>query len=370
MLIALAGDSVDEDLAKVMLESADWDVELALNGLFENQTPKSSQVPTTSPAQPGSTPDGDGASGEQFEGLAVEDLRALLDAYDVDHSTCTEKAELVKLLERTVGNGATQSQGAAPPSHFGMETAMFGDIFSDASTRASSGDEEDIPENWANRLKIICEKFPTTPRSQVVSLLKKHHGAACVVEHELQEMITAKEEQATQAAERQAEIAMQDQEYFESLLMDQAQEAQRKEEQQLRKAEEELLRQQQEETKKKLAEEAQAQREAEREAELAFEAKRSRVDQPEPDKAHPDRCQIVIRTPCGKRLCRTFLGSNEVSFIYDWVDVACSQEEFVKEPYTLVARLPGNPNKEISRSQKTFKDEGIEHQSVFMVSSS
>merc|ERR1711988_1764471 len=104
------------------------------------------------------------------------------------------------------------------------------------------------------------------------------------------------------------------------------------------------------------------------EAEIAFEAKRSRVDQPEPEKSHPDRCQIVIRTPSGKRLTRTFLGSNEVSLVYDWIDVSCAQDDFVKEAYGLVARLPGMPNKELCRSQHSLKEEGVEHQTAFMVS--
>merc|ERR1712146_477942 len=159
------------------------------------------------------------------------------------------------------------------------------------------------------------------------------------------------EERAQQNAERQAEIAMQDQEYYESMLMDQARESQRKE----AEAEE---RQQAEELKRKQEEEA------EREAEIAFAAKKSRVDQPEPDKSHPDRCQIRIRTPSGKQLNRTFLGSDEISLIYDWIDVACAQDDFVKERYQLVTSgMPGKPKRELPKSQQSFKDEGIEHQS-------
>jgi len=237
---------------------------------------------------------------------------------------------------------------------------MVADMYSQDSTRASSSGSEpdDFPENWAHRLKMICDKFPSVPRAQVVSLLKKHTGAACVVEHDLQEIVRVKEEQAAQNAMRQAEIAMQNEEFHESLLMDQHREAERKQA-------EEIQRQQSDELKRKQAEDA----EASREAEIAFEAKRSRVDQPEPDKAHPDRIQIVIRTPSGKRINRTFLGSDEVSFIYDWIDVACVEEDFVKESYKIVARLPGKPTKELCKSQQSLKDEGVEHQTVFMVSS-
>jgi len=363
MLMAFAGDTVDADLAKVMLESADWDVERALNGLLE---PMEDAAPSNGYQAPGAgaaPPDSSrvGMVEEQAEELSTEDLRALLDAYDVDHSMCLEKTDLVNLLEKTVGN-AGQTQTAAQPlfPFMDADTKPFADMFSQPSTRASSrGSENDFPESWAHRLQVICDKFPSAPRSQVVALLKKHTGAACVVEHDLQEIVRVKEEQAQQNAERQAEIAMQNEEYHESLLMDQHRQIQRKEA-------EEAEREQADDLKRKQAEEAQANREAQAE----FESKRSRVDQPEPDKAHPDRCQIVIRTPSGKRLNRTFLGSDMVSFIYDWIDVACAEEDFVKGSYNIVARLPGKPNKELCKSQQSLKDEGVEHQSVFMISSS
>merc|ERR1712176_566020 len=89
-----------------------------------------------------------------------------------------------------------------------MDTRWFTDMYSQPSTRASS-DSEEFPENWAHRLNVICKKYPSEPRSQVLSLLKKHNGAACVVEHELQEIIRVKEDQTRQLAERQAEIAIQ-----------------------------------------------------------------------------------------------------------------------------------------------------------------
>jgi len=358
MLMAVAGEMVDAEFAKVILESADWDVERALNGLLEDKAPACSDhpvVPAVTPPEGSQTSMVDG----QFAEMSAEDLRALLDAYDVDHSSCSEKADLICLLEKTVG-----CQGAAMPEPqlaFPMmpEPQLFADMYSEPSTRASTAGSEDFPENWKRRIQVVCDKHPLIPRSQVVALFKKHSGAACVVDDELQQISRTKEEKARENAERRAEIDMQNQEYYESLLMDQHQELQRKE------AEEEKRRQE-EEAKLKLAEEA----EAARAADAILEEKRSRVNQAEPDKAHPDRCQIVIRTPSGKRLTRTFLGSDEISFIYDWVDVSCAEEDFVKENYKLVARLPGKPNKELGKSQESLKNEGIEHQSVFMISCS
>merc|ERR1712046_315579 len=82
---------------------------------------------------------------------------------------------------------------------------------------------------------------------------------------------------------------------------------------------------------------------------VKLEAKRARVSHPEPDRADPDRCQIVIRTPSGKRLSRAFLGSDYASLLYDWIDVACDGEAFTKSGYLLVCRLPGQPAKELPK---------------------
>jgi len=365
MLMAFAGDMVDADLAKVMLESADWDVERALNGLLEDAGPSGGSGAPAGVSMPPDSSRLSGADSQEGE-LSSQDIRALLDAYDVDHSTCLAKADLVNLLEKTVGDQerlqADQERlRAEPQDPFPMHAIqhMFADMFSESTTRASSADSEDFPENWAHRLKVICEKFPSVPRSQVITLLKKHNGAACVAEEDLRSIIHAEEVQAQQNAERRAEIDMQDEEYRESLLMDQQREEERKKaELEERKQVQEVMQQQEEEAQ------------AIREAQMAFELKRARVEQPEPDKSHPDRCEIVIRNPTGKRLKRTFLGSDSVSFVYDWIDVACAEESFIKGSYQLVARLPGKPNKELHNSQQTLKDEGVEHQTVFLINCS
>merc|ERR1712072_17382 len=126
----------------------------------------------------------------------------------------------------------------------------------------------------------------------------------------------------------------------------------------------EIERREKEEAQRKLQE---AKDRESREAELVFEAKCLRVSQPETDKAHPERCHIVIRSPSGKRISRTFLAHDEVSFVYDWIDVSCADESFSHSKYRLVSRLPGTPSKELPKSSKTLKEEGVEHQTIFFV---
>jgi hypothetical protein len=163
-------------------------------------------------------------------------------------------------------------------------------------------------------------------------------------------------EQARANAERRQEIADQNAELAESLRIDQQRE-------QLRKEAEEEERQK----KQREAEEEEAKAKAAHEEHLKLEAKRARVSQPEANREHPDRCQIVVRTPSGQRLSRTFLGSDNASLLYDWVDVVCNEEAFTKSRYMLVSRLPGQPAKELHNSPSTLKDLGVEHQTMFFV---
>jgi len=125
MLMAFAGDTVDADLAKVMLESAGWDVERALNGLLEEAEPSSGyQAPAAGPTPPDSSRAG--MVEEQASELSTEDLRALLEAYDVDHSKCLSKTDLVNLLEKTVGNAGQTPTEAQPPARQPLPFFSFG----------------------------------------------------------------------------------------------------------------------------------------------------------------------------------------------------------------------------------------------------
>lgn len=215
------------------------------------------------------------------------------------------------------------------------------------SAFSSPASGEDFPANWATRIQKICNKFPSASPAQVIALLNKHHGAAYLAEQELH----AKEVQALENVWRQKEIFMQDQEFLESLSIDQ----QKKEEEELQRAQ----------RKKEEEEELQRVQEA---VALAFEAKRSRlIGQPEPEETHPDRCVIRIRTPPGRTLTRGFYRSDEVSLIYDWIDVTCAEEEFVKGTYHIEERMPGMARMELCRSKKKLEDLGIERQRLFMI---
>merc|ERR1712224_813878 len=97
-----------------------------------------------------------------------------------------------------------------------------------------------------------------------------------------------------------------------------------------------------------------AQADAAQAAERVFEAKRARVSQPEANAKQSDCHQVVIRTPSGKRISRNFLGSDDVSYVFDWIDVSCADEEFTKGDYRLVSRLPGRPVMEICKSVRTL----------------
>lgn len=143
---------------------------------------------------------------------------------------------------------------------------------------------------------------------------------------------------------------MQDAEYQESLLMDQQREAERKTQEEAERASQG------------------AEQLAAAESERVLDMKRSRVGQGEPEKGRPDCYEILVRTPSGKRLTRRFLNTEDVSFLFDWIDVVAAEDDFTKKDYLLVARVPGMPIKELDRSSQTLKDAGLERQSMLFVS--
>merc|ERR1712013_291432 len=151
-------------------------------------------------------------------------------------------------------------------------------------------------------------------------------------------------------AERRDEIAMQDAEYHESLVMDQQKEAELKAQKEADRASQE------------------AEQLAAAEFERRLDMKRSRLGQAEPEKGHPDCYEIVVRTPSGKRLSRRFLNTEDVSLLFDWIDVVAVEDDFAKKDYLLVARVPGMPSKELGRISQSLKDAGLERQSMLFVS--
>lgn len=288
--LAVMGDAIDPGMARAVLESADWNLEVALNHFLEGAVP-SSPMGTESSLE--DVPD-DAEQEEEKKALSklsVRELRSLLDALEVDHSTCLEKAELIDLVTTAMLTGGI--------------------------TKHQSASERRVRTPFQPPRRTGCQ--------------------------------AAGDDRARLDAQRREEIAMQDAEFQESLLIDQQRETLRKE------AEEEERRLQ--ETQSQLA----------HDEHVKLEAKRARVSHPEPDRAHPDRCQIVIRTPSGKRLSRAFLGSDDASLLYDWIDVACDGEAFTKSAYLLVSRLPGQPAQELPKSLLTLMELGVQNQTVLFI---
>merc|ERR1711862_38752 len=97
------------------------------------------------------------------------------------------------------------------------------------------------------------------------------------------------------------------------------------------------------------------------------EAKRQRVEQPEPDQNEPDRCQLVARVPSGRRFVRTFRVTDGVQLVYDWIDVVCAEEEFAMHDYCLVSQVPSRPRQELADRSSSLKDAGLKHQTMLYV---
>lgn len=334
-VLAVLGDTVDPDVVRAMLESANWDVQVVVNNLLEGVAPAAAAPPPQPASQsPHVSPRMDH---EELMKTSVRELRSMLQARKIDHSTCVEKEDLVKLLEDNWDVEVQPPPQPSRPSH-GSMPAGFGAFGADPMMA------------WVQQVamsgNVDMSTFPMSGYSQ---------GGFChqrTSPEEQAELQQRKEEEARANEERRVEMTTQDSEFQESLLMDQ-------QKAEIQKEEVEQERQFQE-----------AKRQAIEMAEAAFEVKRQRVSQPEADKAHPERCQIVVRTPSGKRLNRTFLGTDEVAFVYDWIDVCCADEPFSESGYRLTSRVPGRPSKEICKNSKTLQEEGVEHQTMFFITCS
>jgi len=248
----------------------------------------------------------------------------------IDHSTCVEKQDLVRMLQE---NWDVEVVPETSAPHRRSMPAGFEQFAGDPMM------------DWVRNVAMGGNMFPMPGYPHDVFASRQTSP------EEQAELQRKREGEARANEERRVELTMQDAEFQESLLIDQ-----QKEELQREEAEQE--RQIQE-----------VKRQAAVEVEAAFEAKRLRVSQPEADKGHPERCQVVIRTPSGKRLNRTFLGSDEVAFVYEWIDVCCADEPFTQSSYRLVSRVPGRPSKELSKNSTTLKEEGVEHQTMFFITS-
>lgn len=331
-VLAVLGDTVDADVVRTMLESANWDVQVVVNNLLEGAVPSAAAPEPQSARQSPRPHVSPRMDHEQLMKKPVRELRAMLDARKVDHSACVEKEDLVRLLE---DNWDVEVPPPPPrePRH-GSMPAGFGPFGADPMMA------------WVQQMAMSGNMFPMSGYSPEGFC---HQRTSPEEQAELQKQ---KEEETRANEERRVELTTQDAEFQESLLIDQQKAT-------LQREEAEQERQFQE-----------AKRQAIEMAEAAFEAKRLRVSQPEADKGHPERCQIVIRTPNGKRLNRTFLGSDEVAFVYDWIDVCCADEPFTQSGYQLTSRVPGRPSKDICKNSNTLKEEGVEHQTMFFITCS
>lgn len=169
------------------------------------------------------------------------------------------------------------------------------------------------------------------------ALEASHGGEGVGQEFESEEDMMARAIQMSQAEEearqRRQLREQQDAELQESMLMDSM-----REEEARRQAEEaERLRQLE---AQRLAERAaQEEAEATRRANDAEEKRARLLAAAEPPATEPDRADVMIRLPDGRRLRRAFLGSHPVSHLYDFVDLE-GEQATAGAPYRLVSTMP------------------------------
>mmetsp|Transcript_35370 Transcript_35370/g.71444 ORF Transcript_35370/g.71444 Transcript_35370/m.71444 type:complete len:183 (-) Transcript_35370:234-782(-) len=171
-----------------------------------------------------------------------------------------------------------------------------------------------------------------------------------------------------EARERQRLREEQEAEYEESLRVDRQREAEKA----LRLKEEEERRQ------REAAEEEARKREAEQlraEAEEAERVRKEKVDAiildarsqltPEPAAGEPNRVQVLIRTPQGARLKRSFLGTDPIGQLYHYVN-AEGGEALAGSEYRLVSSMPRAVYED---RESTLEAAGLKGQCALLVES-
>eukprot|EP00931_Biecheleriopsis_adriatica_P027781 TRINITY_DN16640_c0_g1_i3.p1 TRINITY_DN16640_c0_g1~~TRINITY_DN16640_c0_g1_i3.p1 ORF type:complete len:363 (-),score=126.61 TRINITY_DN16640_c0_g1_i3:74-1162(-) len=166
---------------------------------------------------------------------------------------------------------------------------------------------------------------------------------------EISRMEEERRQNASLREEQEAELQ-------ESLLMDQM----REQEEKRRRLEEE------EERKAKEASQlAEEQRQADEEKARADQqaAKAARVPA-EPSEDEPNKVDLQIRLPDGRRVRRRFLSSHLVGQVYDYIDVEGLTSECEVEAYFLVSTMP---RKEYKDREKTLAEVGLQGQCALIV---
>jgi hypothetical protein len=422
-VLSILGEGVEPELARVMLESVDWDVERVVSSMFEE--PLATMSPAASPSVPPrideasdceSTPAS--SSQSEFEKLSVKELFSRLDAHGVDRSSCMEKADLVRLLQETVEHPRPRRESTRPSSSRASSTSRVSaetpaeqpllSAFSEEELRSlldahgvaheAHQDKDELAakleqtlgvaagQNWTPRTAEESSRAASasSARGYANEVLQwamrtsmgdggapfPHHPGIDagnsfdfpmdhflneemeVSPEEQQQLDAERETQRLLASERRAEIAMQDAEFQESLQADQRKQAEREAQEAAEYASKH------------------AENEAAAETQRVLEEKRVRISCREPDSTNPDCCQVVVRTPSGKRLSRRFLFTDDLTFLYDWLDVVASDDDFTKKRYLLVSRVPGMPSNELARGVQSLREAGLDRQSMLFVSCS
>mmetsp|Transcript_56495 Transcript_56495/g.121280 ORF Transcript_56495/g.121280 Transcript_56495/m.121280 type:complete len:407 (-) Transcript_56495:260-1480(-) len=389
--LSMAGEQVDAEVGRSLLEASNWDVTTAFDMIVERPiggTPPPPRTYDTPPDTPPVVerlvdPDWDSPMGHPAMGFRPEGLfpsaaggpprmpvpapaefeddspvapemgvpapevegdpsmaRILEESYRAQMPGYREQEEERMLREAMAASRDDHSRSPddtgrpATPPDADMEGAMRS-----SERLAGARAQEEAALQWALRASRGEDAGPPPPEptqpDPVEAPAPSRPTGAPAVQRRIEE--------------RRDLVQDQDAEYQESLLMDQMREQARREEEAT------------------LAEVRAAEERERRERNEAFEAKKRRVEEQEPGNDDPTRLRLVVRLPSGKRIMRNFRNTDAASLVYDWVEVTCPDEDFCSTRYSLVSQVPGGQRQELSEKTQTLKDHGVEHQSMFFV---
>lgn len=252
-----------------------------------------------------------------------------------------------------VARGSSSAAGSVPPPSVSLlrpPTAPVDEVGSNAAVDGGSS-------RGSSREGFLGDEVMDP---QLAAVLEASYAAQTETAraHEEEDMLRQAMEISRQEEERRQNQALreqQDAELQESLIMDQM----REQEEKRRRLEEEELRNAAEAARHA---EMQRQEEEERQRVAAHQLRVESVP-PEPDADAPNRVDLQIRSPDGKRTRRRFLSSHTLGQVYDYLQV----EGFLSEPVEAFQLVSTMPRKEYKDRNETLADAGLQGQCALML---
>lgn len=340
--LTMTEDRVDPEVATSLLDASGWDIQRAVDMVFDSGA--SSQPP---PAMPPAAGPGTGRGAADADFFDVDDPRDTgigMDGWPRDTGFSPGETPGAMAPGQAPGRGPGLGPGMAPDFDVRMPDRDVPGANGGALHGGQLGGMDDGDMDAQLAAAIEQSYHAQTPGG---------------FEQNEQDMIEQALRMSKEDAQRRERADLRDQqeaELRESEFMDQMREVRESEEvadaERARQASEASMRD--ETAREDRQREDKAQNLAQKRARIAVE----------PAEGAADRRMLMFRFPGGASKKRAFLGSSLVRELYDFIDVECEGEDWADKPYKVISTMP---KRYFEERDKSLAEAGIEKMSALVV---